>query len=795
MKRIFSLWAFVLFATISFGQQTGGTLKGFVITSDNQPASLVTVSLNNAKRVTLTGDDGSFILRNIPAGTHNITVSLVGYETLSSTAVIETGKTTDVHLQLILSRQQLQEVIVKTNVRSYKTNTVSSSLRLTTPIIEMPQNVQVVTGKALTDQQVISMSDGLVRNVSGTVRMEHWADLYTNISSRGSQIQAFRNGMNVVNSFWGPLTEDMSFVDHIEFVKGPAGFMLANGDPSGLYNVVTKKPTGQTKGEASFTLGSFDLYRTALDLDGKLSKDGRLLYRFNTSAQNKKSFRANEFNNRYVIAPVVSYQLDDKTLLTAEYTLQSARMSDLGSYYVFSTDGFATLPRNFTANPAGLAPTTITDHSVFLNLKHQFNSDWKLTTQLAYFNYRQKGTSSWPAVVNPDGTLIRSASSWDAKSMMTMGQVFLNGDVQTGAVHHRILGGIDISNKEYFADWDQYHDLDTVGAEFDTRNPYYGVPVNGYPHFDYSTPLEERATAIGGTMDQRYTGLYVQDELGFLDNRLRITLAGRYTNVSQAEWGGPAASAKRFTPRAGLSFSINKQTAIYALYDQAFIPQNGKLSSGGKVQPITGNNLEAGIKRDWAGGKWNSTLAIYRIIKNNELTADPNSPPTSGLSIVFGQKRSQGIEFDLRGTIINGLNLVANYALTDSKISEVADGITDRKVGDIVPGYAKHTANAWLSYRVQEGVLKGAGISGGFTYYAGRETYWDPSPDPNNVLPNYFKLDAGLFWEKDKVNITANVFNVLNKYLYSGSYYPYLNAYYWQADPPRNLRFSIAYRF
>ena len=39
----------------------------------------------------------------------------------------------------------------------------------------------------------------------------------------------------------------MSFVDHIEFVKGPAGFMLANGDPSGLYNLVTKKPTGQTK--------------------------------------------------------------------------------------------------------------------------------------------------------------------------------------------------------------------------------------------------------------------------------------------------------------------------------------------------------------------------------------------------------------------------------------------------------------------------------------------------------------------------------------------------------------------
>src|SRR3546814_11159908 len=113
------------------------------------------------------------------------------------------------------------------------------------------------------------MSDQLIRNVSGATRLEHWGDLYTNITMRGSQIQAFRNGFNVVNSYWGPLTEDMSFVDHIEFVKGPAGFMLSNGDPSGLYNVVTKKPTGRQQGEVSFTMGSYELYRATVDMDGK----------------------------------------------------------------------------------------------------------------------------------------------------------------------------------------------------------------------------------------------------------------------------------------------------------------------------------------------------------------------------------------------------------------------------------------------------------------------------------------------------------------------------------------------
>jgi iron complex outermembrane receptor protein len=296
-------------------------------------------------------------------------------------------------------------------------------------------------------------------------------------------------------------------------------------------------------------------------------------------------------------------------------------------------------------------------------------------------------------------------------------------------------------------------------------------------------------------MDQRYTGIYVQDELGFVNNKVRLTLAGRYTDVRQSEWGDEAKGAKHFTPRVGLSVSLNKETSAYALYDQAFIPQAGRLADGDDIQPITGNNMEFGIKRDWAGGRWNSTLSVYRILKNNELVTDPNSPPASGLSIVLGQKRSQGIEFDLRGTIINGLSLIANYGYTDSRVIEVAPGITDVEEGDVVPGYAKHTMNGWLNYKIQNGILKGTGFSAGLTYLAGRETYWDPSPDPNQNLPDYFKLDAGLFWENNSLRVTANVFNVLDKYLYSGSYYSWLNAYYWQTDPPRNIRVSVAYKF
>src|SRR6185312_12461052 len=206
-------------------------------------------------------------------------------ETQSKQITVIAGKSLEVAFTLNENAQRLKEVVVSGAPRKYKIDQPSNSLRLDEPLLEVAQNIQVVTSGTLADQQVISMSDNLIRNVSGAVKMEHWGDLYANISMRGSQIQAFRNGFNVVASYWGPLTEDMSFVDHIEFVKGPAGFMLGNGDPAGLYNLVTKKPTGQTKGEFSFTTGSYGLYRSTLDLDGKLSKDGKLLYRLNLSAQ------------------------------------------------------------------------------------------------------------------------------------------------------------------------------------------------------------------------------------------------------------------------------------------------------------------------------------------------------------------------------------------------------------------------------------------------------------------------------------------------------------------------------
>ncbi|WP_316786062.1 TonB-dependent receptor [Pedobacter frigiditerrae] len=805
----------LFFTTLSisaFGQQNA-TIKGKITTADGKPAQFVSIGLKNKNQGTTTNDNGEYTLQRVKPGSYTLKISSVGVNAQEKEITATAGQTLILDFVLTENSQALNEVTIAGIKNKYKVSLPSASLRLNEPILEAPQNIQTISDQVIKDQQIISMSDGLIRNVSGATRLEHWGDMYTNITMRGSQIQAMRNGFNFVSSYWGPLTEDMSIVDHIEFVKGPAGFMLGNGDPSGMYNVVTKKPSGFNKGEVSFTLGSYDLYRTTVDFDRRLTTDGKLLFRLNAAIQTKGSFRPFEKNDRYTFAPSLSYQITNNTKFTAEYTLQNAKMTEVGSYYIFKPDGgYASLPRDFTLTQPGVQPTRINDHSVFLNLQHNFSTDWKLTAQVAYSKYLQNGSSSWPSVINADNTVIRNVGIWDAESTMKLAQLFINGQAKTGGINHRIIAGFDGGKKDYLADWGQSHDLDLPSSPFDLNNPNYGFPSNGYPNFDRETPLLQRAIAAGGLMDQKYLSGYVQDELGFFNNKARLTLAGRYTYVSQSAWGGASDKAKHFTPRIGLSVSLDKNTAVYAVYDAAFIPQTGNLRSGGTPNPITGTNYEVGFKKDWFDGKWNTTLSAYRILKQNELTSDPDndlinpSDPSSGrenFSIIIGEKRAQGIEFDLRGEITAGLRLIANYAYTDGKVTKVAEGVTSIVVGEIVPGFSKHTTNAWLTYTLQGGVLKGTGISGGFTYLAGRATGTYDGSNANKNLPNYFKLDGGLFWENKAVKVTANAFNILDKYLFSGAYYTdYWNApdytqpaYSWQAEAPRNYRLSIAYKF
>jgi len=569
-------------------------------------------------------------------------------------------------------------------------------------------------------------------------------------------------------------------VERIEFVKGPAGFMLANGEPSGFYNVVTKKPTGITKGEVGMTVGSFDTYRATLDLDGQLDKSGKLLYRLNVLGQSKGSHRPYEYNNRVSIAPVIKYKFNDRTSLTAEYTYQKNVMSMIGSNYSFSAKGYNDLPVDFTTAEDNMAPTTLTENSAFLTMVHNFNDNWKFTGQIAYINSKQIGQSMWPTgfSANKD-TLYRATSIWDYEGESKVGQFFINGDVQTGFLKHRILGGIDMGDKSFFHDWSKAGALKPLNV----YDPIYGqIAASQYPVFDRSLSIRER----GVHYRQSYVGYYAQDEISMFRDKLRLTLAGRFTTASDLDPYSGTIDASKFTPRVGLSYSIDKNTSLYGVYDQAFVPQAGSDKQGNSFKPVTGDNVELGLKREWFGGNWVTSLSFYKITKNNVLTADPNN---INFSVQLGQTATKGIEFDVRGQITEELNLTANYAYTDGVVTKDTD---PAKVNVSVPGISAHLANAWLTYRASKGAVKGLGLSLGAQYQGGR-TSWYVFDGTSQSLPDYFRLDGAVSYQLNKFTIALNINNITSKHLYSGAQLG--NLYYWQSEPLINSRLNITYKF
>jgi len=780
MNKLLATITLILFVFCASAQSE--TIRGTVKTSDGNPAESVTIIVKGSGKGAVSDKQGSYQITGIRPGIYTVEASITGLKTQSKKIDLRQGAGITLDFTLEEDSRQLQTVLVTANPSKYVTDYPSISLRLKTPLLELPQNIQVITRQTIVDQQIFDMRENVIRNVSGATASEHW-ETYARIVMRGSRIAAFRNGMNV-QATWGPLAEDMSMVERIEFVKGPAGFMLASGEPSGFYNVVTKKPTGLKKGEVGLTVGSFGTYRSTVDLDGLLSKDGKLQYRLNVMGQTKGTQRDFEYNDRVSIAPVLKYQIDPATSLTLEYTYQHVNMSPIGSSYVFSKK-LGDLPVDFSILEGNMPATKINDHSLFVTLSHSINTDWKITGQLAYLSFMQRGSSLWASGFSND-TLLRTLSVWDVLGQTKVGQFFVNGDVTTGSVKHRILGGLDMGDKDFYHDFNQSGPI-TGSAGFNIYAPVYGnVATGGYPVFDRSVSVKQR----GVHYNDQYSAFYLQDEIRLFREKLRVTLAGRYTVTGDADPYSGSVDAKKFTPRIGASYSINPATSVYAVFDESFIPQAGASFAGVKFKPITGNNKEIGIKREWLNGRWTATVAAYQITKNNELAPDPQH---QYFSVQLGQTQTKGIELDIRGQLFTGMEATMNYAYTDAEITEDTE---HDQVGKQIPGTDRHIANAWLSYRVPKGKVKGLGVSFGASHAAGRTSWYgvyDRTVDP--AMPNYTRFDAATSYQFQKFGIALNVNNLFDAKLISGGYYSFSNFYYWQAEASRNARLSFTYKF
>jgi iron complex outermembrane receptor protein len=736
---------------------------------------------------TTTDSSGHFDLRTTKS-VSAVQVSFVGYQ---PQMVAVAGLTGELTVALLPDdARSLDEVQVSSRYyRTYTANSISSALRLRTAPINLSQNIQTITPEVIADQGSFNMTEGVSRNVSGVIRQEVSNNLGPYLFVRGGLISSLRNGIDLTPIYRGPSPDDAAIIERVEFVKGPSLFMNNIGDPAGSFNVVTKQPTGVRRYAATAMLGNFDFYRLAIDLDGKVDKKGKLLYRLNTVGMRTNSFVKFDNNRRFLVAPVLKYRISDRTYVSAEYQYQ-ANSYAMYSPIVMTPTGFGALPGDFSITEPGLEPIHSRDHTGFLTFAHQFNANWQLTVRGSFLRNDAEGVYLWVTgvnVANPN-VLLRNPKYDLNRTEVYSQQAFINGAFTTGSIRHQFLAGIDVNQKRFRADsyvsYDTYKDAN--GA---TQLTYYPLNVTN-PNYGAEIPTYHTPGGLAnGNTSQRvsYESVYALDELSLLQNKLRLTVAGRFTTArtgNDVSGVHTQSSDNIVTPRLGVSYSLRPDLSVYALYDRTFVPQAGVTSSGDAVRPLLGVNREIGIKKNWFNGRWNSTLSVYRINRSNIIATDPNN---AQYRIQVGQTMSQGVDVDVVGQVARGLNVVVNYAYCDSKIEQDVNPLL---VGTPTPMYVKHVQNTWLNYALP--VVSGLTVSLGYQYQGGRGERFATAT--KHTTPNYFRLDGGLGWQHRSLRVNLIVNNLLNKQLIATPWYR-SGLYYWVPQPPINGRLTVSYVF
>lgn len=755
-----------------------GTVKGTVSTSDGNPAGFVSIAIPG-QRSTQSDIDGKFILDDIEAGIHTIVASYIGLSTQKQQVNVVAGHTTSVSFTLSENTQTLQEVVVRYNQNAYNKPQPSSSLRIETPIIKTPQSIITVSRQLLEDQQVLVMTDA-AKNVSGVTTIFPYVGVYTDFNIRGSRAtqNRLRNGMST--SGWGGLQEDMSYVENVEFIKGPAGFMLAQGEPGGMYNVVTKKPLGYRHLGASFTTGSYGLYRASVDYGNTVGKEEKLGYRVNLMNQFSGTHFDYGVNNRFSFAPVLQYRFNNNTVLTAEYNMDLGRTN--GAFNNVSSRNGQFLRRSFTIEGPQVEPMKMQSHYGYLNLQHRISDNWKFTAQVGTQHSTWGGFMfSSSDAVDAGGNLPRNYTYYQPKSFNTTGQFYVNGKFNTGSVAHKILVGVDGGVNKGKSIYRGVYGVLPINVD----KPTYATG----PAID--TLIQPASLRWGGRSRVLWQAVSFQDDITVTD-WLQLTLGGRFTHYENS---GSASVMKDdvFTPRLGIVLQPLTNTSLYALYDQSFIAQSGVSFSGDRFEPLSGNNLEVGIKKEWFSKRLLTQLAFYKITKNNVLTGDRDHP---GFSIQRGQIQSKGIELDVIGAVTDNLNIVVNYAHTDARITKDSNPMVVGQRSEA----PRNSYNLWAKYQLHQGRLKGLGIGLGGSYYQDQYGGWTVKKNSTDkeVLADFKSLNAAIYYNIGKLSIALNVDNLTDAFNYLGNFDYNLGQggeYTYIALPGRNWRLTTSIKF
>ncbi|MEG3164630.1 TonB-dependent siderophore receptor [Sphingomonas sp. PB2P19] len=589
----------------------------------------------------------------------------------------------------------------------------SSATKSATPIAETPQSISVISAADIAGLGLQNLNQAL-RFVAGVTPEQRGAsaEVYDQFKLRGFDAPVYLDGLKMFGSAVGYAVPqvDVSRLDRIEIVKGPASVLYGQSSPGGLVAEASKLPIDRDfYGAVAGSYGTYDLYRVDADVGGKIGSDA--LWRVYASANGADSQQTYGTRRRQTVSAAVTLGAGSST----SFTLLGNYSHDPrnGNYGVYPTLG------TLIDNPAGTISTKFyggepndffsrDQASLTYIANHDFGGGWSFRSSGRYQYVKSKlgivYTGGYPTDLTASASTLYARYSYATNEQVNAWTFDnqLKGVVETGPIKHNLLFGVD-RQVAHSAE------LYTFGGAtpIDVFNPVYGTmatPANpsqvlNYSGVGFGTPTYQN-------VQQRQQGLYAQDQISV--GGLRVTLSGRQDWARQAQ-GAAVQHDRKFTYRVGGLYLTSFGLAPYASYSTSFEPQASLLVDGSFAKPSLGKQFEAGAKYQVPGTDFLVTGAWFNIEQTGVVVFDPIS--FAGTQV--GKVRSRGVEIEASGSLPYGFN--AKFALSRQKV-KVLEDVTAANVGQPLVGAGRGNISANLEWAPKSGPAEGFAIGGAVRY-------------------------------------------------------------------------------
>jgi catecholate siderophore receptor len=643
-------------------------------------------------------------------------------------------------------------IIVTGTSQDYATSSIDTATKTDTPLINVPQTVNVITREQLDDQAHHSLAD-VLRYVPGTSVGQ----------GEGNRDQITLRGQNTTADFFvDGVRDDVQYyrglynIERVEVLKGPYALIFGRGGGGGILNRVQKTPViNKSFVAAKASINSFGAWDLSADLNAPLNDS--VAVRLNGIYESFNNHRDFVGGERYAWNPYLAAQLGEnwKIGLSYEY-VHDDRVTDRGVPSIATGAGQPNRPiagydRQFFGVP-GVNRTTLDAHIAKLRLDGELSDNLNFTGSILYGDYDKLYNNVFAngAATAQAGTVALDgyADPTQRKNLIT--QANLIWDVQTGQIEHKILFGVEYG--------DQKTKNQRLGRIFAPNNILnLANPV--FPTITFTAPTRNTAS------DVAFFSAYAQDQIS-LSAHFDVVAGIRFDRFSIKGTDfipNPdrpfARTDKKVSPRMGLIWKPVENASLYTSYSQSFLPRSGDqfvtLSAAQEnLAPEKFINLEL-------GGKWdirpnlNVTAAVFRLDRTNATTPDPLNPLNS---INVGKTRTTGLELAITGHILPAWQMSGGYSYQDAKLRG-NDAVRLAQV-------PKHQLSLWNRYDFSEKLGLGVGVIRQRSQYAAIRT----TPTTTR-LPGYTRVDAALFYDvNDAVQIQANVENLFDRDYFSDAH-------------------------